>query len=156
VSGAPLKRILCPIDDSPSALEALRYALDLGRLAGGSVTALHALECMDQEEPNEPSPFDPCYEAIHEGRKQRQRRIDAARDRLHARVAQQSAGWTGIEEAVAIGRAYKAILRRADEADADLIVMGAQGAGGLELLLYGSNTQHVVRAARCPVMTVRA
>jgi nucleotide-binding universal stress UspA family protein len=24
------------------------------------------------------------------------------------------------------------------------------GAGGLELMLYGSNTQHVVRAAACP------
>jgi len=34
--------------------------------------------------------------------------------------------------------------------------MGAQGTGGLELMLYGSNTQHVLRAASCPVLTVRA
>jgi nucleotide-binding universal stress UspA family protein len=34
--------------------------------------------------------------------------------------------------------------------------MGAQGSGGVERLLYGSNTQHVVRAATCPVLTVRA
>ena len=38
----------------------------------------------------------------------------------------------------------------------DLIVMGAQGTGGVELMMSGSNTQHVVRAASCPVLTVRA
>ena len=57
---------------------------------------------------------------------------------------------------MAVDRAYKAILHRADEAKADLIVMGAQGTAGLELMLYGSNTQHVLRAATCPVLTVRA
>jgi universal stress protein A len=36
----------------------------------------------------------------------------------------------------------------------DLIVMCAEGTRGLEL--YGSNTQHVLRAATCPVLTVRA
>jgi nucleotide-binding universal stress UspA family protein len=34
--------------------------------------------------------------------------------------------------------------------------MGAQGSGGLELMLYGSNTHHVVRNALCPVLTVRS
>ena len=57
---------------------------------------------------------------------------------------------------MAINRAYKEILQRASDSDADLIVMGAQGSGGIELMLYGSNTHHVVRAATCPVLTVRA
>lgn len=64
--------------------------------------------------------------------------------------------WCEIEEVVTVDRACKAILRQAEAATADLIVMGAQGTGGLELMLYGSNTQHVVRAAPCPVLTVRA
>jgi nucleotide-binding universal stress UspA family protein len=33
--------------------------------------------------------------------------------------------------------------------------MGAQGRGGLGLALFGSTTQQVVRAATCPVLTVR-
>jgi nucleotide-binding universal stress UspA family protein len=33
--------------------------------------------------------------------------------------------------------------------------MGAQGHGGLGLALFGSTTQQVVRAAECPVLTVR-
>jgi nucleotide-binding universal stress UspA family protein len=66
------KKILCPIDYSSSALKALRYALDLARQAGGCVTALHALEYMDSEEEPEPSPYDPCWQAIHESRQRRQ------------------------------------------------------------------------------------
>jgi nucleotide-binding universal stress UspA family protein len=156
--GAPvtLKRILCPIDESPSARKALQFALDLGRQAGGCVSVLHALEYMDLEEGPEPSPFDPCYQAIVDGRRRRQQRIDVSREWLHAQLADESTTWCEIEEVVAVDRAYKAILHHAAEAQADLIVMGAQGTGGLELMLYGSNTQHVVRAAKCPVLTVRA
>lgn len=54
---------------------------------------------------------------------------------------------------MAISRAYKEVLQRAAATDTDLIVMGAQGSGVMQ---YGSSTQHVVRAATCPVLTVRA
>jgi len=57
---------------------------------------------------------------------------------------------------IAVDRAYKAVLKHVAASKADLIVMGAQGAGGLELMLYGSNTQNVLRAAPCPVLTVHA
>lgn len=142
------KRILCALDYSPSALKALRYALELGRQAGGSVTVLYALEYMDPEEPCEHVDFDI--------RRRRQYFIDHARERLHAQLAPESTTWCEIEEVVAIDRAYKAVLQHAAASNADLIVMGAQGTGGLELMLYGSNTQHVVRAATCPVLTVHA
>jgi nucleotide-binding universal stress UspA family protein len=111
---------------------------------------------MDPEEPPEPSPFDPCRQVALEGRRRHQQRIDQARDQLHALLAQEPATRCAIDEVVDIGRAYKAILRRATEEEADLIVMGAQGTAGVELMLYGSNTQHVVCAAACPVLTVRA
>lgn len=153
---ATFKRILCPIDYSPSALCALQYALDLGRRAGGSVTVLYALEYLDPEPPAEPAPFDPCHQVIQESRRRREQRIAQARERLHAQLAHEPPAGCEIEEIIAIDRAYKSILRRAAETDTDLIVMGAQGTGGLELMLYGSNTQHVVRAAACPVLTVRA
>jgi nucleotide-binding universal stress UspA family protein len=41
------------------------------------------------------------------------------------------------------------------EEEADLIVMGVHGRGALDLLLFGSNTHHVIRAATCPVLIVR-
>lgn len=142
------KRITCAIDHSPSALKALQFALELGRQTDGCVTALYALEYMDPEEPCEHVDFDI--------RKRRQHVIDHARERLHAQLAQEPTTWCEIEEIVAIDRAYKAVLKQATASKADLIVMGAQGTGGVELMLYGSNTQHVLRAAPCPVLTVHA
>jgi nucleotide-binding universal stress UspA family protein len=149
------KKILCPIDYSPSALKALEYALELGRQAGGRVTVLHALEYIDPESP-EPSPFDPCREAALDGQRRRQHLLDHARERLHRQLAADPRTWCEIEEVVTIDRVYNDILQRAGALDADLVVMGAQGSSGIELMLYGSNTHHVVRAARCPVLTVRA
>ncbi|MGE0449579.1 MAG: universal stress protein [Vicinamibacterales bacterium] len=151
------KTILCPIDYSPSSLLALQHALDLARQAGGCVTVLHALEYIDTAEPAELSPFDPCHDAVVESRGRRLQLVERARSQLHASVAPESREWCDIQEsAVLVDRAYKAILKQADALHADLIVMGAQGASGLELMVYGSNTQHVLRAAACPVLTVKA
>ena len=57
-------------------------------------------------------------------------------------------------ERVELGSAARAILRVADEAHADLIVMGPQGLSGAGLLAFGSTTQTVLRRAGCPVLTV--
>jgi nucleotide-binding universal stress UspA family protein len=82
--------------------------------------------------------------------------MEHARRQLHAQLAQEPATSCDIgESTIVVDRAYKAILRHAAALDADLIVMGAQGAGGLELMVYGSNTQYVLRAAACPVLTVK-
>ncbi len=151
-----LKKILCPIDYSPSSLRALRYALELGRQSEGCVTVLYALEYVDPEDHLDLSPFDPCHEVVLEGRRRRQQLVDSFRDRLHGQLAGESRVSCEIEEVVAVSRAYKEILQRAAAAATDLIVMGAQGRGGIDLMLYGSTTQHVVRSATCPVLTVRA
>ena len=44
----------------------------------------------------------------------------------------------------------------ADEAGADLVVMGTHGRTGLDRYLLGSVTEKVVRTADVPVLTVRA
>lgn len=141
------KHILCPMDFSPSALQALGFALDLARQSDGVVTVLHALEWLAEEEPREYTHFNvPEY---------RQYLMDDARQRVEALVTDHSRTWGAIEHRVVLGRAYREILQIAADAGTDLIVMGAQGRGGLGLTLFGSTTQQVVRAATCPVLTVR-
>ncbi len=49
----------------------------------------------------------------------------------------------------------RAILAYATEVRADLIIVGTHGRGGLSALILGSVAQKVVRAAPCPVLTVR-
>ena len=81
--------------------------------------------------------------------------IENAQERLRNLVADESRTWVEIGDVVVFGRAHREILRAAEARVADLIVMGAQGRGGIGLALFGSTTQQVVRGAMCPVMTVR-
>ncbi len=141
------KRILCPIDFSPSALQALGFGLDLARQADGRVTLLHVVEWLTEEEPRASAHFNvPEY---------RRFMVEDAQERLRSVVAEESRTWVEIDDVVVFGRAYREILRAADTKPADLIVMGAQGRGGIGLSLFGSTTQQIVRGSMCPVLTVR-
>jgi nucleotide-binding universal stress UspA family protein len=51
------RRILCPIDFSPSAMLALEFALDLARQADGRITLLHVIEWLAEERPLTPMAF---------------------------------------------------------------------------------------------------
>jgi nucleotide-binding universal stress UspA family protein len=141
------KNILCPVDFSPSSLQALGFALDLGRQGSGVVTVLHALEWLAEEEPRTDAHFNvPEY---------RQYLLNDARHRVQALLAGEPPTSSATHEMVVAGRAHREILRVAADSGVDLIVMGAQGRGGLGLTLFGSTTQQVVRSATCPVLTVR-
>jgi universal stress protein A len=54
------------------------------------------------------------------------------------------------------GKPRDAILARARDTEADLIVMGTHGRTGRTHSLAGSVAESVVRMAPCPVLTVRA
>jgi nucleotide-binding universal stress UspA family protein len=56
---------------------------------------------------------------------------------------------------LAFGNPYAGISSEIADIKADLVVMGSKGSSGLEELLIGSNTEKVVRHAKCPVITVK-
>ena len=141
------KRILCPMDFSPSALQALGFALDLARQAEGRVMLFHVVEWLTEEEPRTSAYFN-----VSEYRRYM---VEDAQERLRNLVAEESRAWVEIDDVIVFGRPYREILRAAESKPADLIVMGAQGRGGIGLALFGSTTQQVVRGAMCPVLTVR-
>ena len=53
------------------------------------------------------------------------------------------------------GKPYEQLLGAAREDGADLIVLGVHGRSALGLAVFGSTTNQLVRAATCPVLTVR-
>jgi nucleotide-binding universal stress UspA family protein len=53
------------------------------------------------------------------------------------------------------GKPYVELLRVAAENDTDIIVLGVHGRNPVDLALFGSTTTHIVRAATCPVLTLR-
>lgn len=147
-SSAALRRILCPIDVSPAALQAVGLAFDLARRSNASLTVLQVIEWLTEEEPFQHARFDVV--------EFRQHLTEDTRTRLDVILAELGPVDGHAEVRVGVGRAHREILRVAEEGGADLIVMGAQGRGAPTFPALGSTTQQVVRAASCPVLTVRA
>jgi nucleotide-binding universal stress UspA family protein len=78
-----------------------------------------------------------------------------ARNRLRQSIPEDAREWCEIEERVTCGKPYREIVRAANDSAAELVVMGVHGRGAVDLMLFGSTTQHVVREAACPVLTIR-
>jgi len=57
---------------------------------------------------------------------------------------------------VLVGRPVEEITNYAEEIDAQMIVIATHGQSGLAHLVLGSTAEGVVRAAKCPVLTVRS
>jgi nucleotide-binding universal stress UspA family protein len=143
------KRILCPIDFSPGSEAALAYALSLAEEADARLTLVHTIEI--------PPELYPTSDARHVNVDEMRAAAEAARLReLRELVPAGVDDYCTVETTVTEGRASREIVRLAAERGSDLIVMGVQGRGAVDLLMFGSNTHEVIRAAPCPVLTIRA
>ena len=140
----PFKRILCAVDFSPSSAAAVRYALSLAQQGPGSLTLVHAIEAL-------PLYYDFTPPAVVD--------LDAwsteARRRLREMVPDAARGSCSVTDVVQLGKPYRQILELASEFQTELIVMGVQGRGAADLFFFGSTTHHVLREAKCAVLTVR-
>jgi nucleotide-binding universal stress UspA family protein len=140
------KTIVCAFDFSEASKRGLECALSLAQEAGGRLLLLHALEGLAEVQ----SPLT-AYFDVEEVRRALARDTQAE---LEALVPDDARAWCEAEVIVGQGKPYREVLRVAGERHADLIVLGVQGRGALDLTLFGSTTQHVVRSATCPVLTV--
>ena len=143
----PYQRILCPVDFSAASDRALRYAFSLAEEAKARLTLLHVLEWFADQEIREHRHFDvPEYRRFLE---------QDARRRLLEAIPDEVRRWCDPVEKVGCGKAYREILRVAADEKSDAIVMGVHGRGAIDVALFGSTTNQVVRQALCPVLTVR-
>ncbi|MGQ0736730.1 MAG: universal stress protein [Acidobacteriota bacterium] len=139
--------IVCAIDFSAESLRGLEFALSLAQETDGQIVFVHALEGLDGEDVIRTAHFNvPEFKRLRE---------HDAQARLAALVPADAREWCTPRIEVGHGKAYREVLRIADEAAADLIVLGVRGHGAVATL-FGSTTQHVLRSAGCPVLTVSA
>lgn len=147
--GLTFGRILCAIDFSPASLRALEYAASLAGYQGPGVTVLNVVELLAEEHGlrEDVALETPDFRA--ELTRAAARRLD---DAIPVAVRRRCP----IRQMVTLGKAWKEILDVAAEDCSELIVLGVQGRTTADLLLFGSTTQHIVRQATCPVLTIRA
>ena len=142
-------RLLAAVDFSESSLAALRYAVSIAEEADARLTVLNAIE-VPPELQHPPTSADYNVDVV---------RAQAEAERLRcvsALIPEEARTYCTIETAVVEGKASREILRHAEAQQIDLIVMGVQGRGPLDLMVFGSNANDVIRHASCPVLIVRA
>jgi nucleotide-binding universal stress UspA family protein len=145
--------ILCAIDFSDCSMHALNYAMSLAQEADAHLTVVHVME--------PPPGFSTDADATIPGWKRSLKEYVAAaeeecRVRLENAVPESVRAYCAVESILTAGKPYREILRIATERRIDVIVIGIHGRGAADLLFFGSTAQHVVREARCPVLTLRS
>ena len=141
-------RIVCGIDFSTQSLHALRATFGLADRIDARVELVHAIEWLAEVEPPDDVDFDVSDF--------RARLVYNAQRRLDALVTDEAPLDRAVRTKVAIGRSHRELLPVATEDHADLIVVGNQGRGGATLPFLGSTVEQIVRAAPCPVLTIRS
>jgi len=147
-SQLPFRRILCPIDFSASSTRALQFALSLAQESEADLHLVHAIEWpADRRSPPLPGFNLPEYRVY------REREALTELDKL---VPASARDWCQPALHVLHGRAYEQALQVAATDNIDLIVIGVHGRNALDVMIFGSTTNQVIRGASCPVLTIRS
>lgn len=140
------RRIVCPVDFSDASARAVRYAVSLAEEARAQLILLHVLDV----------PAEMLAQPVSAGFELDRIRATATAEagkQLQALVPDPQPNCT-LKTVVREGPVYREILAVAQEKRADLIVMSVVGRGAIDLMVFGSNTARVMRAAGCPVLVV--
>jgi nucleotide-binding universal stress UspA family protein len=140
----PMKRIGVSFVDTPEAHEALRFAADLAKTIGASLT-LYTVIARRAEV------FSPII-----GRDAEEAFLVTVREDVQAALARAMASLPeGVEasEELLEGNAVDA-LAALDEHEIDLLVCGSRGYGPVRRVLLGGVLRRLIRRAACPVVVV--
>lgn len=145
--------VLCAVDFSDWSVKAAAAAASMARESGASLTLLHVLEWPWHEPPAPPSVGVPPEQALALAEYRRYLET-SARGRLEevARTVAPDGEAPAIE--TRFGKPHVELMEEAREAGADLIVIGIRGRNAVDMGLFGSTTNQVVRRATCPVLTI--
>jgi nucleotide-binding universal stress UspA family protein len=146
-----MKKILVPTDFSKHAQVSTDVAADIARRSGAKLTLLHVVEEVTEGSFNvagEASMGDMAdkifnIQMIAEARKQLEK---AVKDPKYADVE--------VDGELRIGNPFHGMRTIVADKKVDLVVMGTAGHTKIEEMMIGSNTEKIVRLAKCPVLTV--
>jgi len=144
------KKIIVATDFSEPSIEALREADRLAQGTDSEVFVFHAVPNLVRANPLFP------HKNI-EDVFQLPALMDRAADAVDELIAKHMrSDHTNVHVLVDTGWPDTALMRKAEEIDADLIVVGSRGYTGLKHVLLGSVAERVIRYSHCAVMVARA
>lgn len=128
--GTKVRRILCPVNYSEVAREALERAVELGDAFDAEIYVVHVAEAARQGE--------------------QERELEELRHWIPSEFRHRCC----YKELVIHGHAAEQVLDLATKIEADMIVIGAQHRRFVDSTVIGTTTDRIVRHAHCPVLTV--
>jgi nucleotide-binding universal stress UspA family protein len=141
-----IKNILCPVDRSPSSLQAFGYAIALARWQGARLNLLEVIEAAVPPGISRAQKDDAVPNETRTALERDLRRVLTARRASDLKV----------EIFMRKGNVVQEILAQAKASRSDLMVIGTHGRGGVRRLVLGSVAEKVLRLATFPVLTVRS
>ena len=140
------KRILVPVDGSPTSTHGLDQAIGLAKESGGTIRLIHVLDRI-----------------IFAGGETLTGDVFGLLREVGEQILQQMkehAAAAGMEVSTYLsevqpGRVCDVVAEQAKAFEADLIVVGTHGRRGVSRLLVGSAAEQIVRMAPVPVLVVR-
>lgn len=143
-----MKKILVPTDFSECAMNASDVAIQIARKTSAEVhfyTRVHVHPLWDQLSEKEKMDFPESFSKIQETKAQ----FLKLKDRYRSSSIR-------IVTSYSHGDLIDVVSNYIEDENIFLIVMGSQGADGMKELLFGSNTQKIVRHAHRPVLVVKS
>ncbi|AJF06001.1 universal stress protein [Geoalkalibacter subterraneus] len=141
------KNILYATDFSESSDYAFQYAFSLARKYDARLLLVHVI--------NEPVDLRGFYVPHISFEKLEEEILQGAQKMMEKFCRTHLGDFKNYEPFILPGIPYDEIIKKADEQQADLIVMGTHGRTGLDHVLFGSTAEKVVRKSNVPVMTIR-
>lgn len=138
--------IVVGTDFSEAAGIAVDTAARLARARGARLILVHATGADD------PSLTSALHGTVEH---RREAAVAASRARLGEAAEVLGRGGLDVEIAAPLGHADDALRSIGDRAEADLVVVGTRGLGGLDRLLAGTIAERVARGASRPVLVAR-
>lgn len=140
-----MKTILVPTDLSELANSALQVAVDLARTYGAEILLVHY------------QPFSIARASTVEGSMSMLGYLDEQEDNDKAELQQvaENPAYRNVRISPVTCKDAGGVYEAMTERNADLIVLGTHGTSGWDELLFGSNAEHIVRHAHCPVLVLK-
>jgi nucleotide-binding universal stress UspA family protein len=143
---ATITKILCPVDLSPASAKVADYAKHLASKLGAEVLCLYVAPRMNR--------YAEYYVPEQEMQKVVQSILSGSKERMNTFTKDNFQDVPATAKVI-VGYAPEEIIKVVKEEDIDLIVMGTHGRRGINLIIFGSVAEHVVKASPVPVLTVR-
>ncbi|NJL74440.1 MAG: universal stress protein [Saprospiraceae bacterium] len=146
-----MKNILFPTDFSEAAQNAFVYALQVAKQVGATITTIHAYQTPNLGKANLPNVLQEVYESIE------LEEFENFKDSvpvLKKIAEEQDCTDVHLNHVMKVGEAIPTIVNFAKSNNFDFIVMGTEGASGLNEIFSGSVAGEVLEKAPCPVLVV--